>query len=146
MRPERSLRRAAALRCTGRRRAGCREKVEGEDDEDHRDHGEHEPGVEGDDVDVLGLDAATGATRWEYVAPRRQTDLDGSYGGVLSTAGGIALSASSGVLFALDLATGQELWRASLGGRMQATPISFLVDGSQVIAVAAGRSFFVFGL
>jgi hypothetical protein len=31
------------------------EEVEGEDHEDHRDDREHEPGVEGDDVDVLGL-------------------------------------------------------------------------------------------
>jgi alcohol dehydrogenase (cytochrome c) len=95
---------------------------------------------------VKALDAATGATKWEYVAPRRQTELDGSYSGVLSTAGGIALSASAGVLFALDLATGKELWRTSLGGRMQATPISFLVDGRQVVAVAAGRTLFVFSL
>jgi alcohol dehydrogenase (cytochrome c) len=95
---------------------------------------------------VKALDAATGATKWEYVAPRRQTEIDGTYSGVLSTAGGIAFSASSGVLFALDLATGKELWRASLGGRAQATPISFLVDGHQVVAVAAGRTLFVLGL
>jgi alcohol dehydrogenase (cytochrome c) len=95
---------------------------------------------------VKALDAATGATKWEYVAPRRQTEIDGTYGGVLSTAGGIVFSASSGVLFALDLATGKELWRASLGGRAQATPISFMVDGSQVVAFAAGRTLFVFGL
>ena len=95
---------------------------------------------------VKALDAATGATKWQYVAPRQQTDLDGTYSGVLSTAGGLAFSASSGILFALDLATGKELWRAGLGGRTQATPISFLVDGSQVVAVAAGRTLFVFGL
>ena len=95
---------------------------------------------------VKALDAATGALRWQYLAPRQQTDFDGSYSGVLSTAGGVALSASSGILFALDLATGKELWRAGLGGRTQATPITFQVDGSQVVAVSAGRTLFVFGL
>jgi alcohol dehydrogenase (cytochrome c) len=95
---------------------------------------------------VKALDAATGVKKWEYVAPRQQTELDGTYSGVLSTAGGIALSASAGILFALEMATGKELWRASLGGRTQATPISFLVEGTQVVAVAAGRTLFVFSL
>ena len=95
---------------------------------------------------VKALDAATGALKWAYVAPKQQTELDSTYSGVLSTAGGLAFSASAGILFALDVATGEELWRASLGGRSQATPISFLVDGSQVVAVAAGRSLFVFSL
>lgn len=95
---------------------------------------------------VKALDAASGATKWEYVAPKPQTNLDWSYSGVLSTAGGVAFSASAGVLFALNTATGEELWRAGLGGRTQATPISFTIDGNQVVAVAAGRTLFVFGL
>jgi alcohol dehydrogenase (cytochrome c) len=95
---------------------------------------------------VKALDATSGATRWKYVAPKQQTDLDRTYSGVLSTAGGIAFSASAGIIFALDMVTGKELWRASLGGRTQATPISFSIDGSQVVAVAAGRTLFVFGL
>jgi alcohol dehydrogenase (cytochrome c) len=95
---------------------------------------------------VKALDAASGATKWEYAAPKQQTDLDETYSGVLSTAGGIAFSASAGVVFALDIATGKELWRAGLGGRTLATPISFSIDGSQVMAIAAGRTLFVFGL
>jgi alcohol dehydrogenase (cytochrome c) len=94
---------------------------------------------------VKALDAATGATRWAYVAPKQQTDLDWTYSGLLSTAGGITFSASAGIVFALDTATGEELWRASLGGRTQATPISFSIDGSQVVAIAAGRTLYVFG-
>ena len=94
---------------------------------------------------VKALDAASGATKWEYVSPKQQTDLDWTYSGMLSTAGGVVFSASAGVIFALDAATGKELWRAGLGGRTQATPISFSIDGSQVVAVAAGRTLFVFG-
>ena len=66
---------------------------------------------------VKALDAASGATRWEYVSPKQhQADLDVTYGGVLSTAGGVVFSASAGVVFALEAATGKELWRAGLGG------------------------------
>jgi alcohol dehydrogenase (cytochrome c) len=65
---------------------------------------------------------------------------------VLSTAGGVVFSASAGVVFALDAATGKELWRAGLGGLTQATPISFALDGRQVMVVAAGRTLFIFGL
>jgi hypothetical protein len=46
----------------------------------------------------------------------------------------------------LDGATGNEVGGGVLVGRTQATPISFSVDGNQVVAVAAGRTLFVFGL
>jgi alcohol dehydrogenase (cytochrome c) len=95
---------------------------------------------------VKAMDAATGAVKWQYVAPKQQTDLDWTYSGVLSTGGGVVFSSAAGILFALDLKAGEELWRAGLGGRTQATPISFSLNGSQVVAVAAGRTFFVFGL
>jgi alcohol dehydrogenase (cytochrome c) len=95
---------------------------------------------------IKALDAASGDEKWRYVAPKQQTDADWSYSGVLSTAGGLVFSASSGTIVALDSATGKELWRAGLGGRTQATPISFSLDGSQVVAVAGGGVLFVFGL
>ena len=71
-------------------------------------------------------------------------DLD--YSGLLVTAGGLVFGASGGVLFALDSGTGRELWRVPLGGLTKAAPISLVVDGRQAIAIAAGRSLFVFGL
>jgi alcohol dehydrogenase (cytochrome c) len=89
---------------------------------------------------VLALDAATGQRKWEYSAP------SGNYSGLLSTGGGLVFGASGGVCFALDADTGREVWHISLGGNTKAAPISFTVDGRQVIAVAAGRALFVFGL
>jgi alcohol dehydrogenase (cytochrome c) len=50
------------------------------------------------------------------------------------------------MLFALDADTGREVWRLQMGGSTMAAPISFALDGHQVIAVAAGRGLFVFGL
>jgi alcohol dehydrogenase (cytochrome c) len=89
---------------------------------------------------VLALDAATGQRKWEYSAP------SGNYSGLLSTEGRLVFGASGGVFFALDADTGREVSRISLGGNTKSAPISFTVDGRQVIAVAAGRALFVFGL
>ena len=94
---------------------------------------------------VIAIDAATGTRKWEYRAP---SDSDIGYGssGLLSTEGGLVLGASGGVFFALDADTGRELWRRSLGGNTKSAPISFRLDGRQVVVVAAGRALFEFGL
>jgi outer membrane protein assembly factor BamB len=70
----------------------------------------------------------------------------GAPSGLLSTEGGLVFGACGGVLFALDADTGREVWRLSLGGSTMSAPISFTIDGQQVIAVAAGRALFVFEL
>ena len=92
---------------------------------------------------VRALDAATGAKRWEY-HPRLGKGTD--FGGLLATAGGLVFGTSGGSLFALDAATGKELWSVGLGGETWAPPISFTSEGQQVIAVWAGRAMFLFGL
>ena len=92
---------------------------------------------------VRALDAATGAKRWEYST---QPTEEPYFGGMLATAGGLVFGASGGSLFALDAVTGKELWSVSLGGMTVAPPISFTLEGQQVIAVFAGRAMFLFGL
>ncbi len=94
---------------------------------------------------VLALDAATGARKWEYRAPSG-ADSENGNSGLLSTEGGLVFGASGGVFFALDADTGREVWRRSLGGKTKSAPISFTVDGRQVVVVAAGRALFEFGL
>jgi alcohol dehydrogenase (cytochrome c) len=94
---------------------------------------------------VLALDAATGATKWEFVAPS-STESNNAISGLLSTAGGLVFGASGGVFFALDADTGREVWGRPLGGTTKSAPISFRVDGRQVVVVAAGRALFEFGL
>ncbi|HUI21392.1 MAG TPA: PQQ-binding-like beta-propeller repeat protein [Methylocella sp.] len=91
---------------------------------------------------VRTLDAATGRRKWEYISSPGARD----YSGLLSTEGGLVFGASGGACFALDADTGRELWRVSLGGNTVSAPISFTIDGQQVIAVTAGRALFVFGL
>lgn len=93
---------------------------------------------------VKALDAATGDRRWEYKPPR--TRGVGGRSGLLATAGDLVFGACEGQLFALDARTGSEMWRVGLGGMTSAAPISFSLDGHQVIAVAGGRAVFVFEL
>lgn len=92
---------------------------------------------------MRALDAATGAKRWVYNPPRGQ---NGDHSGVLATAGGLVFGSSGGDVFALDADTGKELWFLPVGGNTLAPPISFTLDGRQVIAVLAGQSLLVLGL
>ena len=98
---------------------------------------------------VRALDVATGTKKWEYLSPPLLLGVSAhsySYSGLLATGGGLTFGASGGYVFALNSATGEERWRVHLGGDTRAAPISFTVDGKQVIAVSVGRALFVFGL
>ena len=92
---------------------------------------------------IRALDAATGKKRWDYKPAT--SDLR-HYSGLLSTEGGLVFGAAGGFVFAVDADTGREVWRLSLGGDTAASPISFAVDGKQVITVVAGQTMFMFGL
>jgi alcohol dehydrogenase (cytochrome c) len=91
---------------------------------------------------VIALDAATGSRKWQYEESVSGRD----YSGLLATGGGLVFGASGGILFALDADNGHEAFKQSLGGSTKSPPISFTIEGEQVIAVAAGRALFVFGL
>jgi alcohol dehydrogenase (cytochrome c) len=108
------------------------------------------PGSSGKDeiVDhvVRALDISTGAKKWECFLPAWKKSLPEGYSGLLATGGRLVFGASGGFVFAMDSATGDELWRVFLGGDTYAAPISFTVDGHQVIVISAGRALFMFGL
>jgi alcohol dehydrogenase (cytochrome c) len=93
---------------------------------------------------VRALDAATGLKKWEHFPPPGGKQL--GYSGLLATGGRLVFGESGGFAFALDSATGRELWRVFLGGDTYAAPISLTVDGHQIILVSAGQSLFLFGL
>jgi len=90
---------------------------------------------------IIAVDPASGETRWrmETVSPPTS--------GLLATAGGLLFAGDrEGYLMALDAASGKPLWKFQTGGTVIAPPISYLMDGKQYIAVAAGASLITFGL
>jgi alcohol dehydrogenase (cytochrome c) len=90
---------------------------------------------------VRAFDMKTGDQKWEY----KMSDI--TYAGVLSTASDLVFSGGrEGYFYALNARTGQQLWRMALGGQVNSGPMSFMVDGKQYIAVAAGGSLFAFWL
>jgi len=90
---------------------------------------------------VRALDAATGARKWEFRL------FSPPWAGLLSTGGGLVFGGTNeGYVFALDALTGKPLWRFQTGGVINASPMSFLLDGHQAIAVAAQGTIVVFGL
>jgi alcohol dehydrogenase (cytochrome c) len=91
---------------------------------------------------VIALDATSGSRKWQY----RESFTGRDYSGLLATGGGLVFGAAGGILFALDANSGREVFKQSLGGSTFSPPISFTIDGEQVIAIAAGRALFVFGL
>jgi alcohol dehydrogenase (cytochrome c) len=68
-------------------------------------------------------------------------------GRLLATGGGLVFGGSNeGLFYALDASTGGPLGHLRTGGAIGSNPISFLFGGRQQVAIAAGRSIFVFGL
>ena len=70
---------------------------------------------------------------------------DITWGGVLTTAGDVVFSGGKeGYFFALDARTGELLWKASVGGQVNAGPMSYSVGGRQHVTIAAGSSLFAY--
>jgi alcohol dehydrogenase (cytochrome c) len=100
-----------------------------------RDYKEEEPyGA------VRALDVGTGEMRWEY---RLHSP---SHAGLMTTAGGLVFGSNSSSFFALDAKKGDLLWRFETGGGIVANPISYMNEGKQYIAIAAGHALLVFSV
>lgn len=90
---------------------------------------------------VLALDPATGKERWRF----EMHDVTDS--GVLTTASDLLFTGGrEGYFHALDARSGRLLWKASLGGPISSGPVTYQVDGTQYVGIAAGNGYFVFGL
>lgn len=90
---------------------------------------------------IRAINPATAEIEWEFpIMPR-------SSAGITTTAGGIVFTGSAdGYFFALDAATGEELWHISLGARVHAAPMTFAIDGKQFVTIASGNVVYTFGL
>jgi alcohol dehydrogenase (cytochrome c) len=82
---------------------------------------------------VSAIDVNNGRIRWQVKAPLPMV------GGVLPTAGGLVFTGEgNGSFKAYDAATGAILWTFQADAGVNAPPVSYVVNGKQFIAVAAG--------
>jgi alcohol dehydrogenase (cytochrome c) len=51
-----------------------------------------------------------------------------------------------GYLIALDAETGKALWRFQTGTAIFTAPITYMLDGTQYVAIAAGSALYTFAL
>jgi alcohol dehydrogenase (cytochrome c) len=86
---------------------------------------------------VRALRVETGDRVWEYQSSKVGR---GWMSGLLATAGSLVLGGSGERAFALDAATGRELWTLRSGGQIYQGPITYSVNGQQVIVFIAGRA------
>ena len=90
---------------------------------------------------IRALEPDTGNVRWEFKLHSPP------WAGLLSTAGNLVFGGTDeGYFLSLDAESGKLLWRFPTGGKILANPVTYMSDGKQHIAIAAGHDIFVFGL
>jgi alcohol dehydrogenase (cytochrome c) len=92
---------------------------------------------------LLAYDFNTGAFAWKY--PQVGTGF--SSGGTMTTAGGVVFFADDAHYFeAVEAQTGKPLWHFNTGQSIDASPMSYAINGKQYVAIAAGSDIFSFAL
>lgn len=100
------------------------------------------PGEPGEKI-LRAIDIRTGRIAWELP----QVGGANTWGGTLATAGGLVFfGEDSFALAAADAATGKTLWRFPAKHLWKASPMTYMFDGKQYIAVASGPNIIAFGL
>jgi alcohol dehydrogenase (cytochrome c) len=92
---------------------------------------------------IHAVDIHTGSTAWEYPL------LSGGWGGsgTLATAGGLVFFGENGGTFtALDSRTGIPVWHFETGQSWQASPMTYMVGGTQYVVLAGNGGVFSFAL
>ena len=92
---------------------------------------------------LLAISPSDGKKIWQYP----QVGRGNSWGGTLSTAGGLVFFADDAESFeAVDAENGHPLWHFNTGQSFSASPMTYAVDGIQYVAIAAGSDVFTFAL
>jgi alcohol dehydrogenase (cytochrome c) len=92
---------------------------------------------------LRAIDIQTGKIVWELP----QTGTVDSWGGVLSTAGGVVIfGEDSGALMAADAKDGRPLWSFPTNQLWKASPMTYMFDDTQYVAVASGPNIIAFAL
>lgn len=92
---------------------------------------------------LRAIDIRTGKIVWELP----ETGPADSWGGTLGFATGITFLCGDGGMFtAVDTRTGKVLWQFQTNTMFKASPMTYVFDGKQYVAIAAGQNVFAFGL
>jgi alcohol dehydrogenase (cytochrome c) len=84
---------------------------------------------------LRAIDLGTGRIAWELPQPGPAV----SWGGTLTTATGLVFVAEeSGSLIAVDARSGERLWAFPTNQTWRASPMTYMFDGTQYVAIAAG--------
>ena len=90
---------------------------------------------------VQAIDYKTGKIRWSHKWE------GGSRAGLMSTAGNLVFAGDgSNNIVALNATTGDPLWHAGLGAPVGNGPITYELDGTQYLVVAAGDTLWSFAM
>ena len=82
---------------------------------------------------LVAVNLDTGKIAWQHKTPQPLI------GGVLATAGNLVFNGEANGWFkAFDSKTGKELWKYNCGAGVNAPAVSYMVNGKQYVAVAAG--------
>jgi acido-empty-quinoprotein group A len=91
---------------------------------------------------LRALDYRTGKVVWNHELGDGE-----SIAGILTTAGHLLFSAdNSGNLFALDPAIGKTLWHLNIGGKLDASPMTYQLDGRQYLIIPVQDVLYAFAL
>jgi alcohol dehydrogenase (cytochrome c) len=92
---------------------------------------------------LRAIDIQTGRVAWELP----QFGAVDSWGGVLGTAGGVVFYGDdSGALAAADARSGKALWSFQTSQVWKASPMTYVFDKNQHVAVASGPNILAFWL
>jgi alcohol dehydrogenase (cytochrome c) len=92
---------------------------------------------------LRAIDIRTGKVAWEVA----QTGNVNSWGGVLSTAGRVVFFGDdSGAFAAVDAENGRRLWSFQTSQLWKASPMTYVFDNQQYVAVTSGSTIIAFAL
>jgi alcohol dehydrogenase (cytochrome c) len=92
---------------------------------------------------LRAIDIQTGEIAWELPEPGPGT----TRGGVLATAGGLVFfCADSDAFMAVDAKSGKPLWHFQANHFWRASPMTYVFDNKQYVAVASGPNIMAFAL
>ena len=90
---------------------------------------------------LKAIDPVTGDAKWEFKF------FQPSWGGTLSTAGGLVFAGDEdGYFVAFDAKSGKNLWRINTGNRLVTAPITYMIDDRQYVTMPSGAALLTFAL